>query len=344
MGDTVLAGGSQSADAPPVPSLRLGWVDAAKGIAIVLVVFGHAWRGIDARGLIAEPLFHAVDSRIYAFHMPIFFAVSGLFLAGSVSRKSMRDFVADRIMRLVWPMMLWTYLFLAMKLLAGDFANYTVTVTDLVRLPIPGYLHLWFLWALFLLHMAILLTRPLMKNDRYSTGALSALAILSVVLALMPLPSGTAYWFGDAMRYAPFLVMGIILGQTRLVDRLGLGTRLVAAVAFLCVIAFWPFLAGEAATRLAGSLILTFGLIAVVSGFGRSIPASVAGLVSLGSASMAIYLCHTFFSAAVREALLSLGVTAPGIHLVLGTLAGIAGSLVVLWLSNKIGIRRILGF
>ncbi|MAS06771.1 MAG: hypothetical protein CL534_19085 [Ahrensia sp.] len=344
MGDTVLAGGSQSADAPPVPIRRLGWVDAAKGIAIVLVVFGHAWHGIRARGLIAEPLFHAVDSRIYAFHMPVFFAVSGLFLAGSVSRKLPRDFVVDRIMRLVWPMMLWTYLFLAMKLLAGDFANNTVTAADLVRLPFPGYLHLWFLWALFLQHMALLLTRPLLKNGCYSIAVLYALAIISVVIALMPLSSGIAYWFGNAIRNAPFLVMGIIIGQTRLLDRLGTGARLVAASAFLCVIAFWPPLAGEAATRLAGSLILTFGLIAVVSGFGRSIPASAAWLVSLGSASMAIYLCHTLFSAAVREAMLLLGVNAPGIHLVVGTLAGIVGSLVVLWLSNRIGIRKILGF
>jgi fucose 4-O-acetylase-like acetyltransferase len=344
VGETVIAGRSLSADASPVTSRKLDWVDAAKGIAIILVVVGHAWRGMHARGLIAEPLFHAVDSRIYSFHMPVFFAVSGLFVAGSVARKSPRDFVVNRILRLVWPLTLWTYLFLATKLLAGDFANSPITAADLVRLPFPGYLHLWFLWALFLQHMAIVLTRPFIIDGHYATAKLAALAVLSIALALMPLSSAIAYWFGNAIKYAPFLVMGIMIGQTGLLDRFGTGARLIAAIAFLCVIVAWPLFADEAVTRLAGSCILTFGLIAVVSAFGRSIPTWASWLVSLGTASMAIYLCHTVFSAAVREALLSLGIDAIGIHLILGTVAGIVGSLAVLWLSTRTGTRRILGF
>lgn len=44
---------------------RLDWLDAAKGIGILLVVVGHVW----TRG--------AVRDAIYAFHMPLFFLLAG---------------------------------------------------------------------------------------------------------------------------------------------------------------------------------------------------------------------------------------------------------------------------
>ena len=123
MGQAVLGDGRVSTGVPSETRQRLDWVDATKGLAIILVVFGHAWRGIHLRGLVSEPLFQAVDSRIYAFHMPVFFAVSGLFLTDAVSRMTPRGFVESRFVRMVWPLTLWTYLFLAAKLLAGDLAK-----------------------------------------------------------------------------------------------------------------------------------------------------------------------------------------------------------------------------
>jgi fucose 4-O-acetylase-like acetyltransferase len=44
---------------------RLAWVDAAKGVGILLVIAGHVW----TRG--------PVRDAIYAFHMPLFFLLSG---------------------------------------------------------------------------------------------------------------------------------------------------------------------------------------------------------------------------------------------------------------------------
>lgn len=54
--------------------------DVAKGLCMILVVFGHAERGLSVSG--APPQFSLlgfVDYTIYTFHMPFFFFVSGLF-------------------------------------------------------------------------------------------------------------------------------------------------------------------------------------------------------------------------------------------------------------------------
>ena len=49
------------------------WVDYAKAIGIILVVYGHVARGVFNAGLpMDEARFVLVDSIIYSFHMPLF--------------------------------------------------------------------------------------------------------------------------------------------------------------------------------------------------------------------------------------------------------------------------------
>ena len=135
-----------------------------------------------------------------------------------------------------------------------------------------------------------------------------------------------------------------MVGHTGILKRFGIVARGVATVIFLCVIAGWPLIAHDPAARLAGSCVLTFCFIAVVSAFGRSIATWAKWLVTLGTASMAIYLCHTVFAAGMREALLALNIDALGIQMFFGTFAGILGSLAVLWLANKTKTKRLFGF
>ena len=58
-------------------SKRIEYIDAAKGLAMILVVIGHChWKG------------HLAGSLIYSFHMPLFFIISGFFLKQLTLRKS----------------------------------------------------------------------------------------------------------------------------------------------------------------------------------------------------------------------------------------------------------------
>jgi fucose 4-O-acetylase-like acetyltransferase len=52
---------------------RINWVDYAKAIGILLVVYGHVARGIKNSGIkIPTDLYEVADSVIYSFHMPLF--------------------------------------------------------------------------------------------------------------------------------------------------------------------------------------------------------------------------------------------------------------------------------
>src|SRR5687767_4607121 len=89
---------------------RIDWVDYAKGIGIVLVVFGHVWGGLRQASVYIPPAtFHFVDSFIYSFHMPLFFFLSGLFIERSASRET-STFITTKLRTIVYPYVLWSIL------------------------------------------------------------------------------------------------------------------------------------------------------------------------------------------------------------------------------------------
>ena len=52
---------------------KIDWVNYSKAIGIILVVFGHVWRGINAKGLLTNNItFLLIDDLVYSFHMPLF--------------------------------------------------------------------------------------------------------------------------------------------------------------------------------------------------------------------------------------------------------------------------------
>ena len=66
---------------PEVKRTRESWLDACKGIAIILVVIGHIIDGNMAKGAINGLAWTIIYNEIYLFHMPLFFVLSGMALA-----------------------------------------------------------------------------------------------------------------------------------------------------------------------------------------------------------------------------------------------------------------------
>lgn len=78
---------------------RVAWVDAAKGVGILLVVIGHVWRG-------------PVRDAIYTFHMPLFFILSGYM----VTPQPFRALLKRQARSLLVP-----FAAFSLMLIAGDF-------------------------------------------------------------------------------------------------------------------------------------------------------------------------------------------------------------------------------
>lgn len=76
-----------------ISSQRIQWIDIARGIAILLVVLGHCI------GNLEDP----VNRVILAFHMPLFFFLSGLCAKDTV--EPINCFLKKKLLTLLVPQM-----------------------------------------------------------------------------------------------------------------------------------------------------------------------------------------------------------------------------------------------
>lgn len=325
-------------------SSRLFAIDSAKGIGILLVVFGHAWRGLMGAGVLSDGVFaRTVDAAVYAFHMPLFFFLSGLLFLETLQKYETGSLLQGRVTRLLWPMALWSWLFFGLKLTAGGQANSPVALSDFPLVPLPPYEHLWFLWALFLCQTLLIgvyalgMSRLDDKVIRIASGAVAlALAVLN------PFMSVPSLVWGPMVEHIPYFLAGIAAGGL-VALRPSLAIGLLAGAGFAVMSAI---LGPHKASVVWSLALIILGWVAWQS-IDRSAPSSgrvLQGLRYLGQVSMVIYLTHTAFSAAFRIALLKAGVQDPVTLLIVTVGIGVIAPIGVLWAARRLRLVRILGF
>lgn len=183
-------------------------IDLCCVIGILLVVAGHS--GADAR-FASTALFRW----IYAFHMPLFFVLSGyLFRLGGASRTvAAGAFVRRRALRLLVPLAFWTTLVFIPK---GLLSAYAMRPTEL---SFAAFLHAflypadnpirpyWFLEVLFEVNLAGYAVDRLVCGRR---TALAAAACICIAANRLLAPTGgELLMLPDAIGYTGFFLLGM---------------------------------------------------------------------------------------------------------------------------------------
>jgi acyltransferase len=166
----------QPAPSQPGPE-RLVWVDVAKGIGIALVVLGHA-----------PGLGDGTRTLIYAFHMPLFFLLSGLLASARGLEAPFPAYAAEQARRLLVPYFAFSLLSYPIWWLAVSFGKQPSPGVTLAR-PLLGTLYgngtdgwldhdvaLWFYPCLFSTRLLFFWVARL-RTTRAIAVALLALAI-----------------------------------------------------------------------------------------------------------------------------------------------------------------------
>jgi fucose 4-O-acetylase-like acetyltransferase len=132
---------------------RYAWIDYAKGICIILVTFRHVQEGLHPAN---EPYpyywLKFADVFFFSFRMPLFFIVSGIFLAGALAKKGVQEYIASRFRTIVWPLLLWGSIQITLQLIFKNYVNADRVPFDYVNLLIkPRQIEqFWYLHTLFL--------------------------------------------------------------------------------------------------------------------------------------------------------------------------------------------------
>jgi uncharacterized membrane protein YcfT len=282
-------------------SSRSAWVDAAKGLSILLVVAHHTVSFLYTSGL-APPAVVAANTALASMRMPLFFLVSGLFVAGPLAAP-WRTLLHRRVAFFLYLFVAWTLLRFAFFRLpaVGDVDPY-VDETEIVALVlaplIPGS-GVWFIYALALFAViAKLIRRTPVWLQLGAAGALSAFAGAEV------LQFEAEVWTRMA-RYLFFFLLG--WHARTLVERVARSTTAlrVAAAAAVCV----GCAVGAVALgiRWIPGIALTLNVLAVTFGvlFAAWISRYRVGrpLVALGAQTLPVYLIHIFWIAVVMVGL-----------------------------------------
>lgn len=133
---------------PATQHVRTGWIDALKGIGILLVVLGHT--------LVGGP----VRQFVYLFHMPLFFFISGYL---HTPQKDFRKFAYKKSVHLLFPYLSILLLFYPVSLVAEILHRAPVATLESHFVDVlwggyrllGAYRVLWFLPCLFLTQQVV---------------------------------------------------------------------------------------------------------------------------------------------------------------------------------------------
>lgn len=184
-------------------------IDRGKGLAILLVVFGHLIANGHPQG---NDWYGTAKSLVYSFHMPFFMYLSGtvFFLTGKqeLSGRRYLAFAGDRFVRLMVPFLVFGFLIVIGKYLFHFFAfvddaprSLLSGVKDMVAdAPDNPAVSIWYVLVLFVFSVAT----PLLwrASGRWWTP------IFVLALILYFLPTVDAFYLERVMDYFIFFVAG----------------------------------------------------------------------------------------------------------------------------------------
>ena len=140
-------------------SKRLNYIDMSKGIAILLVVFGHISQVTDNMKIL-----------IYAFHMPIFFIISGLMMKHTViGNKNFLYNLKHKVKTILIPYVSFEFVYTILRMFTKGFTlnNFIERFVKESLMLKPQIISLWFLIALFVAQIIFMLYLKLNKNVNY---------------------------------------------------------------------------------------------------------------------------------------------------------------------------------
>ncbi len=190
---------------------RLNWVDYARGIAILLVVYRHVVYGFRRSNIVISDFMFNIQDVFFNFRMPVFFILSGIFIANSLKRRSTAAVIRDRASTLLYPYFLWALVNILLQIFFSGFSNAKRDWHDLSLIVMqPREIGpIWYLLALFNTSMLYILVSQVLKNRWVHLLFALAVHFISLIPALRDYSLLT-----DMLNFYPFFVIGTFASET----------------------------------------------------------------------------------------------------------------------------------
>lgn len=177
---------------------RIQSLDITRGIAIFLVLWGHAiqYFGVGGISCFDDKLFQF----IYSFHMPLFMLISGYLFYFSTSKRTMKEIVKSRICALIPPIIIWGSAQYLLDFFIGVIRNrdehFRVTIW------LENIKNVWFLWSVLICSLVVA------SVGKVTSGWLQIMVFVLVMPLFLVLPNRDL----DLYMY-PYFVLGFLVNQ-----------------------------------------------------------------------------------------------------------------------------------
>lgn len=175
------------------------FLDYFRGIAIIIVVLGHALLLCDETA--TDPLLRLIQT----FQMSLLFVISGFSSGFSEPMKNSKSFLLGKVKRILLPYLVWIQIH---YILTACVSGYYSVVGQLKSVLVSQFWFLRILFLMFLVYWAfVMIYRALHK---LSSGPLNVL-IAAVVAAILTVLISRIPGCGSLLNYLPFFVLGNLL-------------------------------------------------------------------------------------------------------------------------------------
>lgn len=306
-------------------------VDKLKGYACFLVLFGHVIMGIRLAGINIPSVFEGVEKFIWSFHVPLFLFLSGVVYretGGWKRQKSKSKFILHKLWTLGIPYVVFSAVYIIINSAVGQ-ANTQSSfgdILDIWKTPVAQY---WFLYALFFLFVIWTVLSGILPHW--------AITLVVVLIAYVAPLAGIGFGSLDVVFYA-----ALAFGLGTCVD-FSILTKPAAWVKWIAVLSHMAV----AVVLIYLDLIERQIVKEIMQVYGIYASIALIFLVQkwkhvsrflnfMNRYSFQTYLLHTIFTAGIRIVLLRFGIAQWWIHVVLGTLFGIACSVLAAVIAKKV--------
>jgi fucose 4-O-acetylase-like acetyltransferase len=310
---------------------QLSWPEYAKGIGIVLVVLGHIFDSLMRGGIIpSDPIFGPAYEWIYTFHMPLFFALSGLFVH-KLCQRGLRPFGEKVLRSIVYPYLVWSALQTVVQIVMSRHTNSVVGWDALFAILYQPVMQFWFLYTLMILFLFYFASFVGFGHRAPVAFLVASIGVFGLVCCRVNLGSWSVIYQVALM--SVYFGAGTLLGQHLESMPSLIGRHRMASVLFVFLTAVAVTVGSRAGVRENLPLSLPFAaagsagvIVAAVLLSQRAGGAGPSEIRRWGAFSLEIFVAHTLFMAGFRIfAQRVLHLENPYLHLVGGTLVGVYG-------------------
>lgn len=176
-------------------------LDTIKGVAIILVVFGHCIQlGCGAEYIEQKAYWdNTIFQIIYSFHMPLFALVSGYLMYPSLQRYAFGEYAKKQFLNIGIPLLLWSIIAFSISLVKNGVGG-AILYKSYFNLLMGN---LWFLRVLLVDSLLIAFVTTIFKSMCSRVIAFSTILIITL---FMP----DIFHYNRAVYLLPYIVIGYV--------------------------------------------------------------------------------------------------------------------------------------